>query len=176
MRLAAQAYRPRSAITAYGRGLVTTVHGPSKFMTHARQPESLRDRGQDGCEHARLIRYQHQALQPGLPGCRKLVDITLHPKHSFAACAQIQASVAHVDDMVRAISRAKLEHVARPHWGAINENLGQALATKHFQAPSDPLKLSTSLSSDKSEYPPIPCMLAHLHRSACKHDTAGKAG
>ena len=59
--------------------------------------------------------------------------------------------------------------MARPHWGAINENLGQALATKHPQAPSEPLKLSTSLSSDKSEYPPIPCMLAHLHRSACTH-------
>ena len=55
MRLAAQAYRPRSAITAYGRGLVTTVHGPSKIMTHALQPEGLRDRGQDGCEHTRLI-------------------------------------------------------------------------------------------------------------------------
>ena len=58
MRLAAQAYRPRSAITAYGRGLVTTVHGPSKIMTHALQPEGLRDRGQDGCEHARLIMIQ----------------------------------------------------------------------------------------------------------------------
>ena len=115
MRLAAQAYRPRSAITAYGRGLVTTVHGPSKIMTHALQPKGLRDRGQDGCEHARLIRYQHQALQPRFSGCFKLVGSSQHPNGIFAGRAQIRASVDHVNDMVRAINRAKLEHVARPH-------------------------------------------------------------
>ena len=55
MRLAAQAYRPSSAINAYGIGRWTTVRRPSEIVTHARQPESLRDRGQDGCEHERLI-------------------------------------------------------------------------------------------------------------------------
>ena len=56
MRLAAQAYRPSSAINAYGIGRWTTVRRPSEIVTHARQPESLRDRGQDGCEHARHLR------------------------------------------------------------------------------------------------------------------------
>ena len=60
MRLAAQAYRPSSAINAYGIGRWTTVRRPSEIVTHARQPESLRDRGQDGCEHARFIREEER--------------------------------------------------------------------------------------------------------------------
>ena len=77
MRLAGQDYRPSSAINAYVIGRWTTVRRPSEIVTHARQPESLRDRGQDGCEHERLIPFLTLRVK-GTPHPPHCTTFTIH--------------------------------------------------------------------------------------------------
>ena len=101
MRLAAMAYRPRSAKTAYGSG-IRNIRLPYIYdIPNAHQPAPHVAGGRYGSNHPHLIRYQHQALEPRGPDRGDLQQLRRCTTVDFTIVDPIQASFAESRDTNR---------------------------------------------------------------------------
>ena len=117
MKAAAQAYRLRRQIHAYGIGARNHFRSPTHVFL--REPELLRMNDNNQSDDVIHLRYQHHARTPRASVSQDPSNLRRYPDQISAARPQVLTSLGKASDMVRASNRTEWHLPTSASWEVI---------------------------------------------------------